>query len=159
MPPVSFDLYPAIDLRNGRCVRLVQGDYEREVRYDANPVEVAHEFAEAGTRWIHMVDLDAARTGEPQPQNRAVIRPAGPITKADRLRQILAYIHEEPGISPGKLAEVFELKKPTISGYLNDLDGVITKVKVGRGFELYPADADSSAAPGDTPSPAPNNRQ
>ena len=74
MPPVSFDLYPAIDLRNGRCVRLVQGDYEREVRYDANPVEVAHEFAEAGTRWIHMVDLDAARTGEPQPQNRVVIR-------------------------------------------------------------------------------------
>ena len=74
MPPVSFDLYPAIDLRGGRCVRLVQGDYDREVRYDANPVEVAHEFAEAGTRWIHMVDLDAARTGEPQPQNRAVIR-------------------------------------------------------------------------------------
>ena len=74
MPPVSFDLYPAIDLRGGRCVRLLQGDYDREVRYDANPVEVAHEFAEAGARWIHMVDLDAARSGEPQPQNRAVIR-------------------------------------------------------------------------------------
>ena len=74
VPRVSFDLYPAIDLRGGRCVRLLQGDYDREVRYDANPVEVAHEFAEAGTRWIHMVDLDAARTGEPQPQNRAVIR-------------------------------------------------------------------------------------
>ena len=71
---MSFDLFPAIDLRDGRCVRLLQGDYDREVRYDANPVEVAHEFAEAGTRWIHVVDLDAARTGEPQPQNQAVIR-------------------------------------------------------------------------------------
>ena len=48
MAQVSFDLYPAIDLRGGRCVRLLQGDYDREVRYDANPVEVAHEFAEAG---------------------------------------------------------------------------------------------------------------
>ena len=71
---MSFDLYPAIDLREGRCVRLLQGDYGREVRYDANPAEVAHDFATAGARWIHMVDLDAARSGEPQPQNRAVIR-------------------------------------------------------------------------------------
>ena len=71
---MSFDLYPAIDLREGRCVRLLQGDYGREVGYDANPVEVAHDFATAGARWIHMVDLDAARSGEPHPQNRAVIR-------------------------------------------------------------------------------------
>ena len=71
---MSFDLYPAIDLLEGRCVRLLQGDYDREVHYDANPVEVAHEFAEAGARWIHLVDLDAARSGEMQPQNQAVIR-------------------------------------------------------------------------------------
>ncbi len=71
---MSFELFPAIDLRGGRCVRLLQGDYDREVRYDANPVEVAHEFAEAGARWIHMVDLDAARSGVPDPSNRNVIR-------------------------------------------------------------------------------------
>ncbi|WP_419945961.1 HisA/HisF-related TIM barrel protein [Candidatus Poriferisodalis sp.] len=71
---MSFDLYPAIDLLGGRCVRLVQGDYDREVRYDASPVDAAYAFAEAGTRWIHMVDLDAARSGEAQPQNQAVIR-------------------------------------------------------------------------------------
>ena len=71
---MSFDLYPAIDLLGGRCVRLLQGDYDREVRYDANPVEVAHTFAEAGVCWIHLVDLDAARTGEPEPRNQAVIR-------------------------------------------------------------------------------------
>lgn len=74
MPPLSFDLYPAIDLRGGRCVRLLQGDYEREVRYDANPVEVAHEFAEAGARWIHMVDLDAARSGTAERSNQRVIQ-------------------------------------------------------------------------------------
>ncbi|WP_419932377.1 HisA/HisF-related TIM barrel protein [Candidatus Poriferisodalis sp.] len=71
---MSFDLYPAIDLRGGRCVRLLQGDYDREVRYDANPVEVAHEFAEAGARWIHMVDLDAARSGVADDSNRRVIQ-------------------------------------------------------------------------------------
>ncbi|WP_318387350.1 HisA/HisF-related TIM barrel protein, partial [Microbacterium maritypicum] len=50
-----------MDLRDGRCVRLVQGDYDREVRYDADPVAVAQKFAGAGAPWIHVVDLDAAR--------------------------------------------------------------------------------------------------
>ena len=60
----SFDLYPAIDLRDGACVRLLQGDYDREVRYEADPVDVALEFEAAGAPWIHVVDLDAARSGE-----------------------------------------------------------------------------------------------
>jgi phosphoribosylformimino-5-aminoimidazole carboxamide ribotide isomerase len=59
------ELYPAIDLRNGRCVRLKQGDYAAETVYDDDPVAVARRFAAAGARWIHVVDLDAARTGEP----------------------------------------------------------------------------------------------
>lgn len=59
-----MDLYPAIDIRGGRCVRLHQGDYDRETVYDADPVAVARQFDEAGARWIHVVDLDAARTGE-----------------------------------------------------------------------------------------------
>ncbi len=66
-----MDLYPAIDLRGGRCVRLVEGDYERETVYDDDPVAVARAFQAAGVRWIHVVDLDAARTGEPA--NRAVV--------------------------------------------------------------------------------------
>ena len=61
---MTFELYPAIDLRDGRCVRLLQGDYDREVRYDADPVEVARSFQAAGAPWIHVVDLDAARSGE-----------------------------------------------------------------------------------------------
>jgi phosphoribosylformimino-5-aminoimidazole carboxamide ribotide isomerase len=65
------ELYPAIDVRGGRCVRLHQGDYGQETVYGDDPVAVATSFADAGARWIHVVDLDAARTGEPV--NRAVV--------------------------------------------------------------------------------------
>jgi phosphoribosylformimino-5-aminoimidazole carboxamide ribotide isomerase len=58
-----MDLYPSIDLRGGRCVRLYQGDYQRETVYGTDPVAVATGFAAAGARWVHVVDLDAARTG------------------------------------------------------------------------------------------------
>jgi phosphoribosylformimino-5-aminoimidazole carboxamide ribotide isomerase len=68
---VTVELYPAIDLRDGRCVRLVEGDFAAETVYGENPVAVATAFATAGARWIHVVDLDAARTGEPV--NRPVI--------------------------------------------------------------------------------------
>lgn len=64
-------LFPAIDLRDGRCVRLHQGDYGRETVYGDDPVAQALAFAEAGAAWIHVVDLDAARTGVPV--NRAVV--------------------------------------------------------------------------------------
>jgi len=63
MAPLTFDVYPAIDLRDGRCVRLRRGDFDAETVYDDDPVAVARRFADAGARWIHVVDLDAARTG------------------------------------------------------------------------------------------------
>ena len=66
-----MDLYPAIDLRGGRVVQLVQGDFSREAVHGDDPVAVAEDFAAAGAPWIHVVDLDAARTG--QPTNRAAI--------------------------------------------------------------------------------------
>lgn len=66
-----MDLYPAIDLRGGVCVRLVQGDYDREKVYGGDPMAVAKEFEADGASWIHVVDLDAARTG--RPENRAVV--------------------------------------------------------------------------------------
>jgi phosphoribosylformimino-5-aminoimidazole carboxamide ribotide isomerase len=59
------DLYPAIDLHGGRVVQLVQGDFDRERIHGDDPVAVAKSFVAAGARWIHTVDLDAARTGEP----------------------------------------------------------------------------------------------
>ena len=56
-----MDLFPAIDLRRGRCVRLDQGDFARETVYGADPVGVARRYQDAGAPWIHVVDLDAAR--------------------------------------------------------------------------------------------------
>lgn len=83
-----MDLYPAIDVRGGRTVRLVQGDFGREVGYATDPVAVAIAFAEAGAPWIHVVDLDAARTGEPA--NREVVagiaRAAGRANRGTRVQ-------------------------------------------------------------------------
>lgn len=56
-------LYPAIDVREGRVVRLRQGDYARETRYGDKPLAIAQRYATAGARWLHLVDLDAARVG------------------------------------------------------------------------------------------------
>ena len=61
----AFEVLPAIDLRGGRVVRLQQGDFARETAYSDDPVEVATRFADAGARWLHVVDLDGARTGAP----------------------------------------------------------------------------------------------
>ncbi|WP_419928996.1 1-(5-phosphoribosyl)-5-[(5-phosphoribosylamino)methylideneamino]imidazole-4-carboxamide isomerase [Candidatus Poriferisocius sp.] len=66
-----MQLYPAIDLRGGRCVRLYQGSYDAETAYSDDPVGQAQQFADAGASWLHVVDLDAARTGDPV--NLAVI--------------------------------------------------------------------------------------
>ena len=65
------DLYPAIDLRGGRVVRLTKGDYDAETVYGDDPVAVAGAFADAGAPWVHVVDLDAARSGDPV--NRPVV--------------------------------------------------------------------------------------
>jgi len=59
-----MDLYPAIDIRDGGAVRLAQGDFDRQTGY-GDPVELARSFAAAGAPWLHVVDLDAARTGRP----------------------------------------------------------------------------------------------
>ncbi len=59
-------LYPAIDIRGGQAVRLLQGDYARETTYDADPVDAAKRWAEEGAEFLHVVDLDGAKAGEPQ---------------------------------------------------------------------------------------------
>jgi phosphoribosylformimino-5-aminoimidazole carboxamide ribotide isomerase len=60
-----FEILPAIDLRGGRVVRLRQGDFDRETAYETRPATVAEGFARAGARWLHVVDLDGARSGVP----------------------------------------------------------------------------------------------
>jgi phosphoribosylformimino-5-aminoimidazole carboxamide ribotide isomerase len=59
-------LYPAIDIRGGQAVRLRQGDYERETAYDADPVDAATRWAREGAEFLHVVDLDGAKTGAPR---------------------------------------------------------------------------------------------
>lgn len=56
-------IYPAIDLRDGKAVQLVEGDFDRETVFDADPVEAALRWQDAGAEWIHLVDLDGARDG------------------------------------------------------------------------------------------------
>ncbi|KGI77958.1 HisA/HisF-related TIM barrel protein [Oleiagrimonas soli] len=62
---MNFTVYPAIDLREGRVVRLYQGDYARQKNYAIEPLQLAHEYAGAGAEWLHVVDLDGARSGQP----------------------------------------------------------------------------------------------
>jgi phosphoribosylformimino-5-aminoimidazole carboxamide ribotide isomerase len=59
-------LYPAIDIRGGSAVRLLQGDYERETAYDADPVDAAVRWSNEGAEFLHVVDLDGARSGTPE---------------------------------------------------------------------------------------------
>lgn len=65
-------LYPAIDIRGGKAVRLLQGDYARETTYDADPVDAALRWAGEGAEFLHVVDLDGAKAGAPQ--NLEVVR-------------------------------------------------------------------------------------
>lgn len=95
----GLDLYPAIDLRGGRVVRLRQGDYAHETLYGNDPVRVAEAFSEAGARWIHVVDLDAARTGTPVNRTligalatalsgRAAVQTGGGVRTLDDVREL-----------------------------------------------------------------------
>lgn len=60
-----MNILPAIDLIDGKCVRLVQGEYHRKITYKDDPVAQAKEFFDAGAKWLHIVDLDGAKLGKP----------------------------------------------------------------------------------------------
>ncbi|MDQ0161983.1 1-(5-phosphoribosyl)-5-[(5-phosphoribosylamino)methylideneamino]imidazole-4-carboxamide isomerase [Bacillus alveayuensis] len=61
---MGFTIYPAIDILGGKCVRLIQGDYNKETVYGNSPLEMAKRFVTEGAEWIHMVDLDGAKAGK-----------------------------------------------------------------------------------------------
>ncbi|MGH8091620.1 MAG: HisA/HisF-related TIM barrel protein, partial [Rudaea sp.] len=85
---------PAIDLRNGHVVRLRQGDYARESRYAVDATALADSHAQAGARWLHMVDLDGARSGE-----FANLRTIEAIARAGRLAvQAGGGVRDEAGV-------------------------------------------------------------
>jgi phosphoribosylformimino-5-aminoimidazole carboxamide ribotide isomerase len=76
-----MDILPAIDLRDGKCVRLIQGQYDRQITYKDDPVAQAQEFYNAGAQWLHLVDLDGAKEG--YPVNAEVV---GQIAKSTRMK-------------------------------------------------------------------------
>ncbi|HLJ54974.1 MAG TPA: 1-(5-phosphoribosyl)-5-[(5-phosphoribosylamino)methylideneamino]imidazole-4-carboxamide isomerase [Chthonomonadaceae bacterium] len=67
-------LYPAIDLKGGKCVRLSQGDFAQVTTYSEDPLQVARRWKAEGAAWLHVVDLDGARTGLPNTANLEVVR-------------------------------------------------------------------------------------
>jgi len=96
----AFDLLPAIDLRRGRVVRLEQGDFDRETSFGDDPVGTAARFVDGGARWLHVVDLDAARSGGGRQtgviaaivravEGRAAVEVAGGLRTADAVAAAL----------------------------------------------------------------------
>jgi phosphoribosylformimino-5-aminoimidazole carboxamide ribotide isomerase len=91
-------VYPAIDVRDGRVVRLRQGDYARETSYVDDPFALAQRYADAGAHWLHLVDLDAARWGSYRLQpllrrvaadSRLCVQTGGGIRSADDVQALL----------------------------------------------------------------------
>lgn len=66
-------IFPAIDLMDGGCVRLIKGDFNQRTNYDGDPIEVAKGFKEAGAEWVHVVDLDGAKNARSE-QSDLIIR-------------------------------------------------------------------------------------
>jgi phosphoribosylformimino-5-aminoimidazole carboxamide ribotide isomerase len=60
-----MNIIPAIDLQDGTCVRLIQGQYDQRINYDNDPVKKAQQFSSAGAKWLHIIDLDGAKLGKP----------------------------------------------------------------------------------------------
>src|SRR5690242_12564040 len=62
---MSLEILPSVDLRDGRVVRLKQGDYSQQINYSVDPLDTARAFRDAGAKWMHVVDLDGAKEGRP----------------------------------------------------------------------------------------------
>lgn len=67
-------LFPAIDIQGGKCVRLLQGQFDQVTTYSDDPIQVAERWKAEGAQWLHIVDLDGARTGVPSSRNLGLIR-------------------------------------------------------------------------------------
>ena len=119
-----MDLLPAIDIRGGRCVRLLQGDFGQETRYEVNPVSLAQRYASLGAEWLHIVDLDGAATGSPQNLDLVAT-----IAKTAGLK-----VQVGGGIrSPEDLARALAVAERVVIGSL----GVTTPKLVEQWFEEY----------------------
>lgn len=125
---MDFAILPAIDLRGGRVVRLRQGDFARETAYDAEPAAVATAFGAAGARWLHVVDLDGARTGVPghAPTIAAIVAAVGERTQvevAGGLRDATAVAEALAAGASRAVVGTAALREPAFAGRLVETHG------------------------------------
>jgi phosphoribosylformimino-5-aminoimidazole carboxamide ribotide isomerase len=93
----GFEILPAIDLRGGRVVRLRQGDFARETVFSDDPVAVATRFVDGGARWLHVVDLDGARSGTPA--HVAVMRAVAAAVRGRASVEIAGGLRDEASVA------------------------------------------------------------
>jgi phosphoribosylformimino-5-aminoimidazole carboxamide ribotide isomerase len=157
-PPSTFELLPAIDLRGGRVVRLEQGAFDRERVYGDDPAATATAFAQAGAPWIHVVDLDGARTGERQndaalarivaalrdagdERGQTRIQAAGGLRDADAVARVLAAGADRVVLGTAALADP-RLVADAIDRHGTDRIAVALDVRDGRALgDGWTADA------------------
>src|SRR5918992_4733910 len=98
---MGFTVFPAVDISEGRCVRLLHGAFGTETVYSDNPVQVALGFSAAGARWLHIVDLDGAKTGIPANRELVLevvkratcpVQAGGGIRSLDAVEEVLAAV-------------------------------------------------------------------
>ena len=94
-----LEIFPSIDLCNGQVVRLAQGDFDRQTTYDVDPADAARSYADAGARWLHIVDLDGAKAGRVEQIDRIAkiiaaeprlkIQAGGGVRRTDDIRRLI----------------------------------------------------------------------
>lgn len=138
----GFDILPAIDLRGGRVVRLEEGDFERETAFSDDPASVAAAFSDDGACWLHVVDLDAARTGRPTHVEaiETILGAVGESTSvevAGGLRTAAAVATALAGGAARAVVGTAAIRDPAFAGVLIDVNGpariaVAIDVREGR---------------------------
>jgi phosphoribosylformimino-5-aminoimidazole carboxamide ribotide isomerase len=119
-------LYPAIDIRDGKAVRLIQGDYDRETVFDADPLDAAKRWVAEGARYLHVVDLDGAREGRPVNLEhvRRIATEAGvPIQCGGGLRDAEAVAAVLKAGAQRAVVGTVALRDPDLVGHLVDEHG------------------------------------
>ena len=138
----AFELLPAIDLRGGRVVRLRQGDFALETAYSDDPPAVAVAFAAAGAGWLHVVDLDGARAGEPAHRDviEEIVRAVGGTVRVEVAGGLRTVEAVGAALASGAARAVIgtaALRDPSFAAQLVDLHGadriaVAIDVREGR---------------------------
>ena len=141
--PSRMEVIPAIDLLDGTIVRLYQGDFDQVTQYVKDPVELARQYADAGAKRLHVVDLDGARTGDginlPIIERLAKldieVQTGGGIRDGARLRQLL-----DAGVSRGVVGSVAVKQPDLVAGWISEFGAgqIILAVDVRLGADGEP---------------------